>query len=198
MVVAGWRWQWWHHLPKRWGSATLPPTCSRLPQHLSERWVGSTTAEDRALLRWPPRLPDLTPCDILRALLSTTCITGSAWAPKTNHRCHFRNRSWHVKAGMGANGFSAWLLSCHKRQTHRELVRYAKNTKLGEFLFPSVGRMLWSFSPFKCIYFMDCQGIMNNPLCIDFIDCQGIINNLLLNYFWNWCSFVDWGKSLKM
>jgi hypothetical protein len=32
-------------------------------QHLPQRWIGRTAANDRALLRWPPRSPDLTPCD---------------------------------------------------------------------------------------------------------------------------------------
>jgi hypothetical protein len=34
-----------------------------LSQHLPQRWVGRTAAEDQALLRWPPRSPDLTTCD---------------------------------------------------------------------------------------------------------------------------------------
>jgi len=34
-----------------------------LSQHLPQRWVGRTAAEDQALLRWTPRSPDLTPCD---------------------------------------------------------------------------------------------------------------------------------------
>jgi len=142
MVVTGWRWHDIIYLQDGAPPLYHQPVCGCLSQHLPQRWVGRTNAEDRALLRWPTRSPDLTPCGMLRALLSTACITGSTWAPKTNHRCHFRNRSWHVAAGMGGNGFSAWLLSCHKSQTHRELVRYAKNTKLGEFFFPSVGRML--------------------------------------------------------
>ena len=31
----------------------------RVPQHLPQRWIGRTTAEHQALLRWPPRSPDL-------------------------------------------------------------------------------------------------------------------------------------------
>jgi hypothetical protein len=34
-----------------------------LSQHLPQRWIGRTAANDQALLRWPPRSPDLTPCD---------------------------------------------------------------------------------------------------------------------------------------
>jgi hypothetical protein len=36
-----------------------------LNQHLPQRWIGRTAANDHALLRWPPRSPDLTPCDFL-------------------------------------------------------------------------------------------------------------------------------------
>jgi hypothetical protein len=32
-----------------------------LPQH----WIGHTSNEDSALIPWPPRSPDLTPCDFL-------------------------------------------------------------------------------------------------------------------------------------
>ena len=42
LVVVGWRWQWWHHLPARWGSATLPPTRSRLPQSAFAPTLGRT------------------------------------------------------------------------------------------------------------------------------------------------------------
>ena len=34
-------------------------------QHLAQRCIRHTTAEDRALLRWPPRSPDLTTCYFL-------------------------------------------------------------------------------------------------------------------------------------
>jgi hypothetical protein len=34
-----------------------------LNQHLSQRWIGRTAANNQALVRWPPRSPDLTPCD---------------------------------------------------------------------------------------------------------------------------------------
>jgi hypothetical protein len=33
-----------------------------LNQILPQRWLGSTGQEDGALMRWPPRSPDLTPC----------------------------------------------------------------------------------------------------------------------------------------
>jgi hypothetical protein len=33
-----------------------------LNQYLPQRWIGRTAANDQALLRWPSRSPDLTPC----------------------------------------------------------------------------------------------------------------------------------------
>ena len=36
-----------------------------LNTHLPHRWIGQASEDDVPLLRWPPRLPDLTPCDFL-------------------------------------------------------------------------------------------------------------------------------------
>jgi len=35
-----------------------------LNRNLQQRWMGRTGKEDDALMRWPPRSPDLTTCDI--------------------------------------------------------------------------------------------------------------------------------------
>jgi len=32
-------------------------------QNLPQRWMGRTGKENDTLMRWPPRSPDLTPCD---------------------------------------------------------------------------------------------------------------------------------------
>ena len=34
-----------------------------LNRNLPQRWIGRTGKEDDVLMRWPPRSPDLTPCD---------------------------------------------------------------------------------------------------------------------------------------
>jgi len=34
-----------------------------LNRNLPQRWIGRTGKEDGALMRWPPRSPDLTQCD---------------------------------------------------------------------------------------------------------------------------------------
>jgi hypothetical protein len=36
-----------------------------LNQILPQKWIGRTGQEDDALIRWPPRSPDLTPSDFL-------------------------------------------------------------------------------------------------------------------------------------
>ena len=34
-----------------------------LNDHLPRRWIGRASGENNVTLKWPPRLPDLTPCD---------------------------------------------------------------------------------------------------------------------------------------
>ena len=34
-----------------------------LNRNLPQKWIGRTGKEDDALMRWPPRSPDLNPCD---------------------------------------------------------------------------------------------------------------------------------------
>ena len=36
-----------------------------LNTNLPQRWIGRFGQEDAALMRWPPRSPDLTPCDFI-------------------------------------------------------------------------------------------------------------------------------------
>ena len=132
-------------------------------------------AADQALLRWPPRSPDHTPCNFfLWGYLedATASTTGSAWAARTNHRCQLMNRSWYAAVPMGGNGLSAWYRPCDKQRTHRALKRYGKIKKrtFGKFVFPSVGRMLQSFPPFNYTDFMKfVKRIMNNPVYRDLV-----------------------------
>ncbi|KFM82053.1 hypothetical protein X975_03897, partial [Stegodyphus mimosarum] len=37
--------------------------CTFLNQHLPKRWIGRSGAADDVFYSWPPRSPDLTPCD---------------------------------------------------------------------------------------------------------------------------------------
>jgi hypothetical protein len=43
-------------------------------QHLPIWWIGRTTAKDQALLCWPPRSPDLIPCDFFLWGYVTDCV----------------------------------------------------------------------------------------------------------------------------
>jgi hypothetical protein len=38
---------------------------ANLNEHLSNRWIGRAGHADSALMKWPPRSPDLTPCDLI-------------------------------------------------------------------------------------------------------------------------------------
>ena len=41
-----------------------PPHCAGLSNNsLPRRWIGRASGEDDVMLKWPPRSPDLTPCD---------------------------------------------------------------------------------------------------------------------------------------
>jgi hypothetical protein len=48
-----------------------------LDQNLLRRWIGRSADQNMTLSRWPPRSPDLTPCDIF--LLGY--IKGSVFVP---------------------------------------------------------------------------------------------------------------------
>ena len=64
MVTSPGRWDWWLRLPPKWGSATLPSARLRLPQPAFAPTQDHMNTEYQALLRWPPRSPDITRCDI--------------------------------------------------------------------------------------------------------------------------------------
>jgi hypothetical protein len=122
---------------------------------MSQRSIGCTTA-DQALLRGPPRSPDLTLYDFYRDTstfspsLSTASTTESEL--RTDHGCRLRNRSIDDDMLHG---------------NERKLIIGLRVDKLGmqtklEFLFPSVGGVLQSVPPFKCTHFKN--GI--RELCI--------------------------------
>jgi len=45
-----------------------------LNRNLPQRWIGCTGKEDDALMRWPPRSPDLTPCDFFFFIKDTVFV----------------------------------------------------------------------------------------------------------------------------
>jgi len=79
-----------------------------------------------------------------------------------------RSSAWSPAAGIVGSGLSVWLLTCHTDST------YARKN-LGEFLFPSVGRMFTINSAIQVYRFhYMCQGIMNNPVCMNIPFCAKI------------------------
>jgi hypothetical protein len=55
---------WWLHLPPGWGSASFHREIREiLNRVLPQCWIGRHGPNDNPLLWWPPRSPDLTPCD---------------------------------------------------------------------------------------------------------------------------------------
>jgi len=49
-----------------------------LNRNLPQRWIGRTGKEDDALMRWPPRSPDLTPCELfLLSVCEGHCLCAS-------------------------------------------------------------------------------------------------------------------------
>jgi len=141
-------------------------------------------AADQALLRWPQRMPDLTPCDCLlwryvKDSFSAASTTGSTRAVKTNYRCHLRYRSWHAAAGMGGNGLSAGSLPWNKGRTHSAPTKYAKiKFRFSLSFCRSPNATFYAIQVYR--FYNLSQGIMNNPvyiiiiIIIMFIDCKWV------------------------
>jgi hypothetical protein len=125
-----------------------------LRQHLPQHWIGRTIAEDRAQLRWPPRSPDLTPCHMLRTLSFYCFYHRVCLSCETNYRCHLKDRSLHTAAGVVKMGYRLDVC-CITKAGYTDHLGCTKK-KIEKFPFSSVGRILRSFSPFKCIDFVEC------------------------------------------
>jgi len=131
------------HLPQ---AVCVAGGCGFLNQHLLLHWIGRTIAEDRALLRWLPKSPAPTSCDVflwgyvkvsLHSLYHRICLS----CEKKNHRCLLRNLSWRGAAGVVGNELSTCRL-CVTKGGHTEHLGVMQ--KLGEFLILSVGPFLRS------------------------------------------------------
>jgi len=107
-----------------------------LNRNLPLRWIGRTGKEDGALMRWPPRSPDLTPCDFFFCRF----VKDTVFAPPLTANVQiFATVSpllwlwltvicWQV---YGTRGLSHRCLPYYQRWTHWAPVIYVK--KLGEF-----------------------------------------------------------------
>jgi len=127
--------------------------CGFLNQHLPLHWIGLAIAEDRELLRWLPKSPAPTPCDVflwgyvkvsLYSLYHRICLS----CETKNHRCLLINLSWHGAAGVVGNGLSTCL--CVTKGGHTE--RLGGMQKIWR-ISNSICR---SFPPFKCNDFVKC------------------------------------------
>ena len=118
-----------------------------LYQYLPQRRNGRTTAEDQAPLHWPPRSPDLTPCDFF----SWWYVKDSVFLPPLPQDIpDLRRRIIAVIPEINHDMLRRiwaemdWHLPCHKGRTHTALMRCAEKT--------------W--------FYEMCQRIMNNPVYI--------------------------------
>jgi hypothetical protein len=117
------------HLPQ---AVCVAGGCGFLNQHLPLHWIGRTIAEDRALLRWLPKSPAPTPCDVflwgyvkvsLYCLYHRICLSCGT----KNHRCLLRNPIVTWCSGCGRKWIIDLSSVCHKGRKHRALKSYAKN-----------------------------------------------------------------------
>ena len=133
-----------------------------LNQHLPQCWMmhdhrrlGTALLTNK--ITWPNTMQFFLVGICYDSLLSTSSTIGSACAAKMNHHCHLRNWFWHAAVGLSGKGLSAWCLPYHK-DGHIQHLCGTKKKKLGEFLFPFLGRTLQSSSPFNYTNFMKRVG----------------------------------------
>ncbi|PSN36543.1 hypothetical protein C0J52_22517 [Blattella germanica] len=76
-----------------------PQRCTAIPENrLPNRWIGRASRVDMQLLCWPPRFPDITPCDFhlwgyVKDSVFCTPITGkSTRVTRPHHQRHCCNR----------------------------------------------------------------------------------------------------------
>ena len=90
-----------------------------LNEHIPQRWIGRTGRDDEALMKWPPRSPDMTPCDFflwgfVKDSLCPTIASRSDGAARADQRslcCRYKRL---VDASMDGNGLSPRYLPCHE------------------------------------------------------------------------------------
>jgi len=109
-----------------------------LSWNFPQRWLGRTGKEDDELMRWPPRSPDLTPCEFF--------FSGGLWRTlslclhsplifrfsQAYHRCCGSGRPWYADTRVERDGLSHRCMPCYQRWRHWASVKYV--IKLGQFL----------------------------------------------------------------
>jgi len=106
-----------------------------LNRNLPQRWIGRTGKEGDVLMWWPPRSPDLTPCDFFFwGFWRTLCFHSLLISrfSQLYHHCCGAGRLWYADTCVEWDGLSHRCLPYYQRWTHWASVKYVK--KLGEFL----------------------------------------------------------------
>lgn len=127
-------------------------------QHLAQRWIRHTTAEDRALLRWPSRSPDLTTCYffLMRLRYGLFLPTLPQYLPQLRRR---------IMAAISEIGdevlqhvFWKWIIVFMSAMSKGENTKHLRSMQKEPWrvALPSVGRMLQSLPSCKCTDFMKC------------------------------------------
>ena len=105
--------------------------------NLPQRWIGRTAKEDDALMRWPPRSPDLTPCDFFfwGFVKYTVFVPPPTANLQPYHRCCGSDRPWYADTRVERDGLSHRWLPCCQRWTNCASVKYVKKQNLESFSF---------------------------------------------------------------
>jgi len=108
-------------------------------RNLPKRWKGCTGKEDDALMRWPPRSPDLPRATFSsRGLWRTLslCLHSSLISrfSKPYHRCCGSDRPWYTDTCVKRDGLSHRCLPYYQRWTHWAPVKCVKKKTWRVFL----------------------------------------------------------------
>jgi hypothetical protein len=104
---------------------------ANLNRNLPQRWIGRIEKEDDALMRWPPRSPDLTPCDdFFWVFDKDTVFVPPFPADLQDLRNRFTAAVARVDRDMltrvKRDGLSHTCLPYYQRWTYRASVKYIK------------------------------------------------------------------------
>jgi len=103
--------------------------CAHLSANLPGRWIGRTSHNDSPLLPWPPRSPDLTPCNFFRMGLHQglcVCAPYATWFTTAATRdCGDSHCYWlpDVATCVAGTWLQDWHLPCHQGWTYWAPVR---------------------------------------------------------------------------
>jgi len=139
-----------------------------LNRNLPQRWIGRTGKEDDALMRWPPRSPDLNPCDFFSGgLWRTQCLC--LHSPlitrfsQPYHRCCGSGRPWYADTRVERDELSHKCLPYYQRCMHWASVKYVEKTWRVS-LSIGVRTTMIRWVVYLLRIFKMFHGLMNNPV----------------------------------